>query len=76
MRYLFNRNTARRAAGSLLLGASLWLALAVPDTHAGQRVSPQHSQLQRVLDGGVLRVCIWPDYYAVTYRNPRTRQLS
>lgn len=23
-----------------------------------------------------LRVCIWPDYYGITYRNPRTLQLS
>lgn len=23
-----------------------------------------------------LRVCIWPDYYGISYRNPKTRQLS
>jgi ABC-type amino acid transport substrate-binding protein len=23
-----------------------------------------------------IRVCIWPDYYGVTYRNPRTQQLG
>ena len=25
---------------------------------------------------GTLRVCIWPDYYGITYRNPRSQQLS
>ena len=32
--------------------------------------------LDRVNAGGVVRVCIWPDYYGVTFRNPRTQQLS
>ena len=30
----------------------------------------------RVAQSGVLRVCIWPDYYSISYRNPRTQQLS
>ncbi|MBI5336033.1 MAG: amino acid ABC transporter substrate-binding protein [Burkholderiales bacterium] len=30
----------------------------------------------RVRASGVLRVCIWPDYYGITYRHPRTGQLS
>lgn len=30
---------------------------------------------QRVRASGALRVCIWPDYYGITYRNPRTQQL-
>jgi ABC-type amino acid transport substrate-binding protein len=31
---------------------------------------------QRVRDSGELRVCIWPDYYGVSLRNPRTGQLA
>lgn len=31
--------------------------------------------LDRVRAAGVVRVCIWPDYYGITYRNPRTQQL-
>lgn len=31
---------------------------------------------ERVIQSGVLRVCIWPDYYSITYRDPRTQQLS
>lgn len=48
------------AAAALLLAGP---ALAAP---AGQRVK----------DSGELRVCIWPDYYGVSLRNPRTGQLA
>jgi len=30
----------------------------------------------RVQSQSVLRVCVWPDYYGVTYRHPRTQQLG
>lgn len=30
----------------------------------------------RVKRSGTVRVCIWPDYYGVTYRNPHDRSLS
>jgi ABC-type amino acid transport substrate-binding protein len=48
------------------------LAAATPPPAAG---APS-SRLQRLLDARELRVCIWPDYYGITYRNPRTRQMS
>jgi cyclohexadienyl dehydratase len=31
---------------------------------------------QRVQASGTLRVCIWPDYYGVSFRSPRTQQLA
>jgi len=31
--------------------------------------------LDRIKSTGTLRVCIWPDYYGITYRHPRTQQL-
>lgn len=34
------------------------------------------SVLEAVRDSGVLKVCIWPDYYGITLRHPRTQQLS
>lgn len=34
------------------------------------------SHLDRMKVTPVLRVCIWPDYYGITYRNPKTQQLS
>ena len=32
--------------------------------------------LQRVQQRGEVRVCIWPDYYGISYRDPRTQQLQ
>lgn len=54
----------------LLLGMSL---LARPGPAQAQTIDPT---LERLRASGVLRVCIWPDYYGITYRNPRTQQLS
>lgn len=34
------------------------------------------SRLDKVLATKVVRVCIWPDYYSISYRNPRTQELS
>ena len=34
------------------------------------------SRLQKILDAKEIRVCIWPDYYGITFRNPKTRMLS
>jgi len=34
------------------------------------------SRLARIQAAQQLRVCIWPDYYGITYRNPKTNQLS
>ena len=36
----------------------------------------QTSRLDRVLSAKELRVCIWPDYYGISYRNPKTQQLA
>lgn len=38
--------------------------------------SAQASHIDRVLAAGELRVCIWPDYFGISYRNPKTLQLS
>lgn len=35
-----------------------------------------NSRLDRVLAASEVRVCIWPDYYSISYRNPKTQQLS
>ena len=47
----------------------LMLAMAMPAAAAPSR-------LDRVEASERLRVCIWPDYYGITYRNPKTQQLS
>lgn len=33
-------------------------------------------RLRSVLAAQQVRVCIWPDYYGITFRNPKTQQLS
>jgi ABC-type amino acid transport substrate-binding protein len=52
---------------SLALGAMLFFVAASAEAT---------SRLQRIAEARELRVCIWPDYYGVTYRNPKTRLLS
>jgi ABC-type amino acid transport substrate-binding protein len=34
------------------------------------------NRLLRVQAARLVRVCIWPDYYSITYRNPKTQTLS
>ncbi len=36
----------------------------------------QESALERILASKTLRVCIWPDYFGISYRDPKTRQLA
>lgn len=36
----------------------------------------QSGTLDSILASGILRVCIWPDYFGVSYRDPQTRQLQ
>ena len=38
--------------------------------------SPGAGHLERIAASGQVRVCIWPDYYGITYRNPKTLELS
>src|SRR3989338_5074476 len=35
----------------------------------------QSGRIDRVSAAGELRVCIWPDYFVISYRNPKTQQL-
>ncbi|SFN92583.1 amino acid ABC transporter substrate-binding protein, PAAT family [Formivibrio citricus] len=49
--------------------SGLMLACALP-------AAAESSRLERVLATGSLRVCIWPEYYGITYRHPMTRVLS
>lgn len=37
---------------------------------------PHAGHLAQVQAAKVVRVCIWPDYYNITYRNPKTQVLS
>jgi cyclohexadienyl dehydratase len=63
----------RGAAGVLLavvLAITSAVAAATTGSHAGG------ARLERITAAGELRVCIWPDYYGVTFRNPRSGTLT
>lgn len=66
---------------SYLLGVFLLLFIAV-DGRAKQQpaqyelVSSFESRLNNILEKKRLDVCIWPDYYSISYRDPRTQKLS
>jgi cyclohexadienyl dehydratase len=56
------------------LTLSGWLAAAALLTAA--TIAQAGPVLDRVRSTGTVRVCIWPDYYGITYRSPRTGQLG
>jgi ABC-type amino acid transport substrate-binding protein len=57
--------------------ALLLVTLALLSNAAVAQTTPRTaSRLQQVMQSQTLRVCIWPDYYGITYRSPRTQQLS
>lgn len=55
----------------LLATLCLGLAAALPAIAAAPG-----GRLERVVASRTVRVCIWPDYYGITYRNPKTMQVS
>ena len=62
-------HNVRRAAAAL---AAVTAALAA--TAAGACLPSGSGHLQRVAASGELRVCIWPEYYGVSFHNGnRTR---
>lgn len=53
----------------------LWTLVLVAGCLLGPPAEAGQGQLDRVLASGQLRVCIWPDYYGITLRNPRSLEL-
>ena len=54
--------------------ATILLALAGTMVPAAQAQGTSH--LDRIQGSRKVRVCIWPDYYGITYRSPKTQQLT
>lgn len=54
--------------------AMLFVACTISPHTFAQDTLPGH--LDRIRSAKAVRVCIWPDYYSITYRNPKTQQLS
>ena len=77
------RRTGQAMASRLAaMTAALWLLAFAPAASSAPKASEPTappvagSTLQRIQASGVLRVCIWPDYYGITYRHPRDETLS
>ncbi|HEY0835216.1 MAG TPA: ABC transporter substrate-binding protein [Azospirillum sp.] len=51
-----------------MMGALLSVSAPAPAAAQGRA--------QRVQETGTLRVCMWPDYYSISYRNERTGELQ
>lgn len=64
-----------RSAVSGSCRALQWLGILVLALAAASQARAATTEA-RIRDAGQLRVCIWPEYYGVTYRNPHTRALS
>lgn len=60
----------------LISGASPMAQVRVSAVVPNSTPAASSSRLDRVQAARVIRVCIWPDYYGITYRNPKTQQLS
>ena len=61
----FLQRIARALAMALVPALGGAAAAAEPPGHA-----------ERIRQAGEMRVCIWPDYYGISYRHPVTRQLA
>jgi ABC-type amino acid transport substrate-binding protein len=60
------------------LGLAGWLPAAglLALLAAAPAVATAGPVLDRIQATGTLKVCIWPEYYGVTWRNPRTQRLG
>jgi len=59
-----------------LLAFVLAIAAAVTLAAAPAGAQQRESHLDRIVKSQKLRVCIWPEYYAISYKNPKTGQLE
>lgn len=70
------RSVLRGLTARALLAALLALLSAAATGQAIAQPRDGGGRLERVIASGELRVCIWPDYYGITFRNPRSGELS
>jgi ABC-type amino acid transport substrate-binding protein len=63
----------RLLASALLAAAAAGGALHAPDASAQAAAA---DRLERIRAAGAVRICIWPDYYGITFRNPKSGELS
>jgi len=56
--------------------ASLFAAVSLAILGTTALAAPPAGKLSKVRQSGEVRVCIWPDYYSISYRNTRTGKLE
>jgi cyclohexadienyl dehydratase len=56
-----------------LFFSPLWMACLLA---FNSQATDAPNRLQRIQASQTLRVCIWPDYYGISFRNPKTQLLS
>lgn len=59
----------KRGVGTLVGTMAVAAVAAWPSPAAAGR-------LERVVEAGTVRVCIWPDYYGISFRNPKSGALE
>lgn len=64
-----------RTLARLLVPATV-LAMAMMMVASPTRAQQKESHLDRIVKSQKLRVCIWPEYYTISYKNPKTGQLE
>jgi ABC-type amino acid transport substrate-binding protein len=62
-----------RIAAALVLGGGLSTLVTL---FSGQALAADPDRLSRIEASKTLRACIWPDYYGISFRNPKTQQLA
>ena len=72
MRQPLNPQPRRTLAGATALVA---VCLALGASPAAWAQAPA-DHLSRIAASKTLRVCVWPDYYGISYRDPKTQRLS
>ena len=74
---MFLRGTQHGAArvGGMVVALVLGLAPAAW-AQGASAAAPTGSRLHHIQANKKLRVCIWPDYYGISLRSPRTQQLA
>jgi ABC-type amino acid transport substrate-binding protein len=62
--------------GALVLLMGLFGANTLAQSGSGMGAGVGSGRLERIKASATLRVCIWPDYYGISFRNPKNGELS
>lgn len=60
----------------ILSALALYAMLLSMPTSVGAQTPQQTSRLDRIGADKLLKVCVWPDYYGISYRNPKSGLLD